>query len=68
MAQQTIKELFSVQEVAKFLGVSENTVRRYILDGRLSAYRLGSGRLIRIRREDLEGLLIPIKPGNDGEG
>ncbi|MBU0704956.1 MAG: helix-turn-helix domain-containing protein [Chloroflexi bacterium] len=68
MAQQTIKELFSVQEAAEFLSVSEGTIRRYILDGRLPAYRLGNERLIRIKRQHLEGLLSPIKPGNDEEG
>ena len=55
------KELLSVQETAQHLGVSESTVRRYISDGRLPAYRLGDERLIRIRRGDLQGLLIPIE-------
>ena len=68
MAEQKLNELFSVQEAAQYLGVSENTVRRYILDGRLSAYRLGNERLIRIKRQHLEKLLTPIMPGNDEEG
>ena len=55
------KELLSVQETAQHLGVSESTVRRYISDGRLPAYRLGDERLIRIKREDLQGLLSPIE-------
>jgi len=55
------KELFSVQDATEFLGVSESTIRRYIADGRLSAYRLGNERLIRIKRQDLEKLLSPIK-------
>ena len=61
------KVLFSVQEAAEFLGVSESTIRRYISDGRLLAYRLGEQRLIRIKRQDLEKLLSPINARNNDE-
>jgi excisionase family DNA binding protein len=61
------KELFSVQEAAEFLGVSESTIRRYISNGHLVAYRLNNDRLIRIKQQDLEKLLAPINPGNDEE-
>lgn len=61
MNEETQKELFSVQEAAEFLRVSETTVRRYISDGRLPAYRLGDERLIRIKRQDLAGLLSPLE-------
>jgi len=66
MAKEMLKELFSVREAAEFLAVSEGTIRRYISDGRLPAYRLGNERLIRIRRQDLERLLSPINPSNNG--
>ncbi len=68
MAEEMQKELFSVQEAAEFLGVSESTIRRYVSDGRLLAYRLGDERLIRIKRQDLDKLLSPINAGNDEEG
>lgn len=64
MVEEMQNELFSVQEAAEFLGVSESTIRRYIYDGQLLAYRLGNGRLIRIKRQDLEKLLSPINPSN----
>ena len=67
MAEEMQKELFSVQEAAEFLGVSESTIRRYVSDGRLLAYRLGDERLIRIKRQDLDKLLSPINAGNDEE-
>ena len=67
MAEEMQNELFSVKEAAEFLGVSESTIRRYISDGRLLAYRLGNERLIRIKRQDLEKLLSPINSGNDEE-
>lgn len=43
-------------EVAKLVGVSAETIRRYIRLGELPANRLPSGHL-RIRREDAERLL-----------
>jgi excisionase family DNA binding protein len=64
MVEDTQKELFSVQEAAEFLGVSASTVRRYISDGRLLAYRLGNERLIRIKQQDLYELLSPINNSN----
>lgn len=57
-----MEELFSIQEAARFLAVSESTVRRYISCGRLLAYRLGNERLIRIKQRDLEALLFPVNP------
>ena len=49
----------SLDSAAKYLGVSEKTIRRHISSGRLPAYRIDR-RLIRIRREDLDALLRPI--------
>jgi excisionase family DNA binding protein len=46
-------------EVAELYGISERTVRRRIAEGELPAYRLGP-RHIRIRREDVEALLVRI--------
>lgn len=54
------KELFSVQEAADFLGLSVSTVRRYIHDRRLPAYRVAGERVLRIRRHHLEALLAPL--------
>lgn len=58
--QQRRKELFSVQEAAEFLGLSVSTIRRYIRDGRLPAYRVAGERLLRVRRDDLKALLSPV--------
>ncbi len=46
----------TAHEVAELLGVSAETVRRYIRLGQLPANRLPSGHL-RIRRQDAEKLL-----------
>jgi len=65
--EQEPKELLSVQEAADFLGLSVSTIRRYIRDGRLPAYRVAGERLLRIKRSDLEKLLDPIfEEGKEG--
>ena len=58
--EQRRKGLFSVQEAAELLGLSVSTIRRYIRDGRLPAYRVAGERLLRIRRDDLGALLSPV--------
>jgi excisionase family DNA binding protein len=44
---------------ATYLGLSEKTVRRYIADGRLVAYRVGP-RAIRVDRESVLNLARPM--------
>ena len=46
------KDFLSVEEVAKRLGLKEETIRTYIRKGLLSAYRFGN--VLRIRVEDFE--------------
>lgn len=52
----------SQSEAAQYLGVSVRTIRQYISEGHLPAFRLTSAPngLVRIRREDLDAMLCPI--------
>jgi excisionase family DNA binding protein len=52
-------ETESVPEAAIRHGVNPRTIRRYISEGRLPAYRLGP-RLIRVKVVDSDQLLRPI--------
>lgn len=52
-------EYLSPAEVAEVLGVSVNTIKRRIYDGDLPAYRLG--RQLRVKRADLDALLVPVQ-------
>lgn len=52
-------EWISLQQAALVYGVSVDTLRRFIAAGRLPARRFGS-RLIRVRIDEIEGLLRPI--------
>lgn len=50
----------SVRQAADFLSVSPRTIRRYIEQNILPAYRVTRSNTIRIKREDLEALLQPV--------
>ncbi|MCO6449311.1 MAG: helix-turn-helix domain-containing protein [Caldilineales bacterium] len=51
-------ELYKLSEVAVMFGVSQRTVATWIRSGELRALRLGRrGRLLRLRRTDLEAFL-----------
>ena len=52
-------DLLSIPEAAKALKVSVATVKRWISDGRLPAFRLGP-RKMRIRQLDLEKVFTPV--------
>jgi excisionase family DNA binding protein len=49
----------TIKQTAVFIGVDEKTVRRWISQGRLTAYRVGP-RLIRVDRESILKLASPI--------
>ena len=49
----------TVAETAEILKCSTKTVRRYIADGRLTAYRVGP-KMLRVELPDVDGLLRAI--------
>jgi excisionase family DNA binding protein len=55
-----IVELLTVDETARLLRVAPITVRRYIVDGRLSAVRVG--RSVRVDKDSIGSLLRPVAP------
>ncbi len=58
-------ELLTPAEAAEVLGITQRSLRKWIAAGTLTAYRL-NGKLIRIKREDLDKLLQPIQAGDAG--
>ena len=56
----TDNKLYTIKEVAEFMDVSKRTVRRYIEEGFLPAYKLGD-RLIKISKDDLNEFLKPLR-------
>ncbi len=52
-------ELIGLQEAADYCGVSYRTMRRWIADGRLNAFRVGP-RLLKVTITDLNALHQPV--------
>lgn len=46
------KDFLSVEEIARRLGLKEETIRTYIREGSLNAYRFGN--VLRVRVDDFE--------------
>lgn len=59
---ETAPRWLSKREACEHLGVTDRTLRTYIAEGRLPAYRLGP-RLVRIDAADLDALLRPVPVG-----
>lgn len=55
------EDYVTVDEAATILRVAPSTVRRWIREGGLPAYRMGKRRLA-LRRDDLPTMITPIKP------
>jgi len=54
-------EMYTVQEIAEKLKVSEGTVRNYLSEGKIKYVKvLGN---TRITKEELDKLIIPINKG-----
>ena len=47
-------KLLKVRDVARILGLSEQTIRKWISDGKLKAHRIG-GRSLRVSNRELDG-------------
>lgn len=59
------KDFLSVEEVARRLGLKEETIRTYIREGLLNAYRFGN--VLRIRVDDFEKFVQERKIRRDEE-
>jgi excisionase family DNA binding protein len=53
------KQLISVEQAAAYLGLNIRSIRRYIADGRLPAYRV-AGTSIRVDQADVDALIRPV--------
>ena len=60
MAQEA-RELYTVEQAAEFLQVSQSSIRSYIRQGILKAYRVAGKRKVLIGRNELLALLEPAR-------
>jgi diguanylate cyclase (GGDEF)-like protein/excisionase family DNA binding protein len=63
MARDTTDALLSVAQAATLLGVHPNTIRSWTDAGRLTAYRINTRGDRRLRRDDVERILVEDRPG-----
>lgn len=55
--QKDLQYYETLQQAAKRVQLGERTLRRYIAEGKLTAYR--AGRAIRLKPEDVDALFTP---------
>jgi excisionase family DNA binding protein len=53
------KRLITVEAAADYLGIGVRSVRRYIAEGKLPAYRVGD-KLVRVDQADVDAQIRPI--------
>ena len=58
-------EMYTVQEVAERLKVSEGTVRNYLSEGKIKYVKILGN--TRIKKEELDKLIIPVHKGSSKE-
>ena len=56
------RDLLTVEQAAQFLQVSQSSIRSYIRQGRLQAFRIAGKRKVLIPRTALLSLLEPARP------
>lgn len=63
-----MSEYLSINEAAELLGVTDRSIRNWIADGTIPAYRVGS-KIVRIRARDIEDKVLKRIPtdGQDDE-
>ena len=55
------RELLTVEQAANYLQLSQSSIRSYIRQGKLLAYRIAGKRKVLIKREELLTLLEPAR-------
>lgn len=65
MSPAIARKLKSINAAAIYLNVSTRTIRRYIAQGKLPAYRVG-GTLVRVDQADLDALVRRIPAADAG--
>lgn len=57
-----ISDLFTIEQAALYLKVSQSSIRSYIRQGKMDAYRVAGKRKVLIPKAELLKLLVPARP------
>ncbi len=60
-------DLFTIEQAANYLKVSQSSIRSYIRQGRVNAYRVAGKRKVLIPGAELMKLLVPVRKEADEE-
>lgn len=55
-------DLFTIEQAAQYLKVSQSSIRSYIRQGKMDAFRVAGKRKVLIPRAELLRLLVPARP------
>jgi len=59
------RDLLTVEQAANYLQLSQSSIRSYIRQGKLKAFRIAGKRKVLIQRDELMKLLEPARNGDD---
>ena len=57
-----LSDLFTIEQAALYLRVSQSSIRSYIRQGKMDAYRVAGMRKVLIPKAELLKLLVPARP------
>ncbi len=60
-----ISDLYTIEQAAQYLRVSQSSIRSYIRQGKMNAYRVAGKRKVLIPRNELLKLLVPARDPGD---
>ena len=61
-------DLFTIEQAAQYLKVSQSSIRSYIRQGKMDAFRVAGKRKVLIPKAELLKLLEPARPVNSIAG
>lgn len=61
------RELLTVEQAANYLQLSQSSIRSYIRQGKLKAFRVAGKRKVLIHKDDLLKLLEPAREEDHGD-
>jgi excisionase family DNA binding protein len=56
-----ISDLFTIEQAAQYLRVSQSSIRSYIRQGKMDAFRVAGKRKVLIPKSELLKLLVPAR-------
>lgn len=65
LAQSDTPIYLTVSAAARRLGCSRDTIHRRIVDGALAGFRIGGTGALRVKKDDVDALMVPVESVRD---